>query len=46
MHTKVLLIDDNAIFCNGVQRLLEMHNMEVITTTSDGNIGIKLATQH
>ena len=43
MQTKILLIDSNAIFCNGVKRLLEEHKIEVVATTNNSEEGVQLA---
>ena len=40
---RVLIIDDHTLFRDGLQGLLERHNIEVVASLSDGQEGIRLA---
>jgi len=40
---RVLIIDDHTLFRDGLQGLLERHNIEVVASLGDGQEGIRLA---
>jgi two-component system nitrate/nitrite response regulator NarL len=44
-NLRVLIIDDHTLFRDGLQGLLERHNIDVIGSLGDGNEGIRLAQE-
>ena len=45
MSTKIILIDDHALFREGLITLLQRRNIEVLAAVGDGHEGIELAQQ-
>ena len=41
MKIKVIIIDDHTLFREGLQRLLVRHEIDVISSVSNGNEGLK-----
>ena len=44
-NLRVLIIDDHTLFRDGLQGLLERHNIEVVGSLGDGHEGIRLAQE-
>ena len=44
-NLRVLIIDDHTLFRDGLQGLLERHNIDVVGSLGDGNEGIRLAQE-
>ncbi len=44
-NLRVLIIDDHTLFRDGLQSLLERHNIDVIGSLGDGHEGIRLAQE-
>ena len=42
MKIKVIIIDDHTLFREGLQRLLVRHDIDVISSVSNGDDGLKL----
>ena len=44
-NLRVLIIDDHTLFRDGLQGLLERHNIDVVGSLGDGHEGIRLAQE-